>query len=42
MLLVGILLGPYGLDLFAAELLIISPDLRKIALIIILSRAGCP
>lgn len=36
----GILLGPFVLDLIAPELLAISADLRKIALIVILIRAG--
>lgn len=40
MLLTGILLGPYVLNVFDASLLSISPDIRKIALIIILTRAG--
>ncbi len=40
MLLTGIVLGPYVLDLIAPELLNISADLREIALIVILTRAG--
>ena len=40
MLLVGILIGPEGLNLLSDDLLTISADLRKIALIIILLRAG--
>ena len=40
MLLTGILLGPYVLDLLDPALLEISIDLRQIALIIILARAG--
>lgn len=40
MLITGILLGPYALDLIAPNLLAISADLRKIALIVILMRAG--
>ena len=40
MLLVGVLLGPYGFDLLAESLLQISADLRMIALVIILLRAG--
>jgi len=40
MLLTGVLLGPYGLDMIHQDILNISPDLRKIALIIILMRAG--
>lgn len=40
MLLTGIVLGPYVLDLLDESILGISPELRKIALIIILTRAG--
>ncbi|GHU63095.1 potassium transporter [Clostridia bacterium] len=40
MLLTGIILGPYALDLIAPEILGISADLRKLALIVILTRAG--
>ena len=40
MLLVGIAFGPYALGLLDDSLLAISADLRKIALIIILTRAG--
>lgn len=40
MLLTGVVLGPYVFNLLAPELLAISGDLRKIALIIILTRAG--
>lgn len=40
MIATGIVLGPFVLDLIAPELLAISADLRKIALIIILLRAG--
>lgn len=40
MILAGILLGPYVLDLIAPEMLAISIDLRQIALVIILLRAG--
>lgn len=40
MLLTGILLGPYALNLIDSSLLNISSDLRRIALIIILARAG--
>ena len=39
-LLAGLILGPYGLNYFDESLLLISADLRKIALIIILLRAG--
>ena len=40
MLLTGILLGPYALNLLSPSLLSISADLRELALIIILMRAG--
>ena len=40
MLIVGIVLGPYALDWLDDSLLSISADLRQIALIIILARAG--
>ena len=40
MLLTGILLGPYVLDLLDSSILGISADLRQVALIIILTRAG--
>lgn len=40
MLIVGIVLGPYVLDLIAPSILGISSDLRQLALIIILTRAG--
>ena len=40
MLITGIVLGPYVLNLLDIKLLGISADLRKIALIIILTRAG--
>lgn len=40
MILTGILLGPYALDLIDGSILGISAELRKIALIIILMRAG--
>ncbi len=40
MLVTGIVLGPYALDLIDANLLAVSADLRRIALIIILLRAG--
>ena len=40
MLLTGILFGPYVLNLFDDSILSISSDIRKIALIIILTRAG--
>lgn len=40
MLLTGIVLGPYVLNFLDGSILAISPELRKIALIIILTRAG--
>ena len=40
MLATGIVLGPYVLDLFDSSILGISPEIRKTALIIILTRAG--
>lgn len=40
MLLTGVLLGPYMLNVMDGSILGISTDLRKIALIIILTRAG--
>lgn len=40
MLITGIVLGPYGLNLLDSSILSISTDLRQIALIIILTRAG--
>ena len=40
MLLTGILLGPYVLDLFDPSILGISADLRQMALVIILIKAG--
>ena len=40
MLIVGIVMGPYVLDLIAPQILDISADLRQLALIIILLRAG--
>lgn len=40
MLLTGIVLGPYVLDLIAPSILGVSAEIRKIALIIILTRAG--
>ena len=40
MLITGILLGPYVLNVLDASLLFISAEIRKIALIIILTRAG--
>ena len=40
MIITGIVLGPFVLDLFSPQLLAISADLREIALIVILLRAG--
>ena len=40
MLLTGIMLGPYVLDLLDENILGISSELRKMALVIILTRAG--
>ena len=40
MLITGIIMGPYGLNLLDGSILGISAELRKIALIIILTRAG--
>lgn len=40
MLILGITMGPYGLNYISQDILVISADLRKIALIIILLRAG--
>ncbi|NLI83762.1 MAG: sodium:proton antiporter [Deltaproteobacteria bacterium] len=40
MLIVGVLCGPYVLDLIAPEMMTVSGDFRRIALIVILLRAG--
>lgn len=40
MLLLGVLIGPYGLDLLSPDLMRVSSDFREIALIVILLRAG--
>ena len=40
MLILGVIIGPYGFNLLQSEIMNISEDLRKIALIIILLRAG--
>src|SRR5690554_5097378 len=40
MLLVGMLIGPYALNLIDVNILNISDDLREVALIVILIRAG--
>ena len=39
MIIVGIILGPYALNLIDESILNISADLRQIALVIILTRA---
>jgi NhaP-type Na+/H+ or K+/H+ antiporter len=40
MLFTGIILGPYALNLIVPEILNVSADIREIALIVILTRAG--
>lgn len=40
MIVVGVLIGPYGFGLLSEEIMAASGDLRKIALIVILLRAG--
>ena len=40
MIVTGVMLGPYALNLLDDSILMISPDLRQLALIIILTRAG--
>lgn len=40
MLILGVVIGPYGLDIISDDILRISSDLRKIALVVILLRAG--
>lgn len=40
MLLTGVILGPYALNLIDGNILAISADLRQLALVIILTRAG--
>jgi len=40
MLIAGVLLGPWGFNLLTADIMAVSDDFRKIALIIILLRAG--
>lgn len=40
MLIAGMVLGPYALNLLSPTLMEISADLRQLALIIILTRAG--
>ena len=40
MLILGIIIGPYGLNLLQQDIINVSDDLRQIALIVILLRAG--
>lgn len=40
MIILGLIIGPYGFNVLQADMINISADLRKIALIIILLRAG--
>lgn len=40
LLILGVIIGPYGLNLLQADMINASSDLRKIALIVILLRAG--
>jgi NhaP-type Na+/H+ or K+/H+ antiporter len=40
MMVAGMILGPFGLDLLSSEILTLSPELRKMALIVILLRGG--
>lgn len=40
MIMVGVLIGPFGFDLLSDEIIVASADFRKIALIVILLRAG--
>ena len=40
MMIAGMVLGPYGFNLLSDKILLISPELRQIALIVILLRAG--
>jgi len=40
MLVAGVVIGPYGLNILSTNILSVSSDLRRIALIIILLRAG--
>ncbi|MGO4942513.1 cation:proton antiporter [Ruoffia tabacinasalis] len=39
-LIAGMILGPFGMDLIHSELLRLSPEIRQVALIVILTRAG--
>ena len=40
LLICGMIIGPYGLNLLEPSILLISADLRKLALLFILLRAG--
>lgn len=40
MLVVGMILGPYALNMLDAKILLIAPELRQFALLLILTRAG--
>ena len=40
MIITGMILGPYAIGALDASILRISPDLRQLALVIILTRAG--
>ncbi|QUH19728.1 cation:proton antiporter [Alkaliphilus sp. B6464] len=40
MLVIGVVIGPYGLNILSSDILSVSADFRRIALIIILLRAG--
>ena len=40
MILVGIIIGPFGLSLLDASIIVNAPDIRMIALVVILLRAG--
>ncbi|MGL4346325.1 MAG: cation:proton antiporter [Cellulosilyticaceae bacterium] len=40
MLILGMIIGPHGFNLLSEEIMVVSSDLRQIALIIILLRAG--
>ena len=40
MLIVGVLVGPHAIDILKPDMMAVSGDFRKIALIVILLRAG--
>lgn len=40
MIIIGVIIGPFGLDILSKEIMMISDDLRNMALIVILLRAG--